>query len=940
MNKKPKFFKTQKKISAFIFSLSSHQRRTSFLLFTFFVLLFSSYIFAQEKNKKDFINDRPRHNKTNKTQSAAMPNSPQATGDTVSVKDDAGNVLMTVTDEGSAGSIKLNDAGAVSPNINKLYNNGGSLYWSGSQLSTGGSGGADSINQLGDAKYDGSSLFLGAGAGANDDAGASDGTKNYNTAVGKNALNSNTTGYSNTANGYKALFKNTFGISNTANGDYALSNNTSGTYNTANGDLALIYNTTGHYNVGIGANANSYNEEGSNNTIIGYEAGKGLGIHSKSGNIFLGYQAGYYETGSNKLYIENSNSSLPLIWGDFFADSIIINGNFHVTGNITSDGAGVDSINQLADGKYDGASLFLGEGAGANDNGGNGNTTVGKSTLYYNTTGYRNTANGYSSLYSNTTGHSNTANGYYALYSNTYGKWNTANGYYAFKSNTTGNNNVGLGCFADYNNETGSKNTIIGFEAGKGTSTHSKSGNVFLGYQAGYHETSDNKLYINNDSSSSPLVWGDFAADSIIINGNFHVTGNITSDGAGVGADSINQLADAKYDGSSLFLGEGAGANDDAGASDGSKNHNTAVGKNAFNKNTTGIYNTAIGNYALYSNETGAHNTANGYSALYSNTSGNENTANGNFALYHNTTGNKNVGLGNSTNYFNETGSKNTIIGYAAGLGTSVHNKNGNVFLGYKAGFYETGDNKLYIQNDSSSSPLIWGDFANDSVKINGEFRVTNNSIVDGKLGVGTQSPGDKVTIIAAASGEVGLRVKIGTGTKFKVEENGGVAIGANYGSTPINGLYVHGDIKNQGGVLHTSDRRFKKNIIRIPNALDKLNKINGVFYYWRTKEFADRNFSNDKQIGVIAQDVEKVFPELVNTDSEGYKSVNYSKLTPVLIEAIKTQDKRIKILENENKRLRNQFVKNTNLENKVMLLEQALNNIIKNKSQIKISSK
>jgi hypothetical protein len=72
---------------------------------------------------------------------------------------------------------------------------------------------------------------------------------------------------------------------------------------------------------------NYYNTTGSNNTMIGYEAGAGSSSHSKSGNVFIGYQAGYNETGSNKLYIENSDGSSPLIGGDFSADEIYLNGD-------------------------------------------------------------------------------------------------------------------------------------------------------------------------------------------------------------------------------------------------------------------------------------------------------------------------------------------------------------------------------------------------------------------------------------------------------------------------------------------------------------------------------------------------------------------------------------------------------------------------------------
>lgn len=74
--------------------------------------------------------------------------------------------------------------------------------------------------------------------------------------------------------------------------------------------------------------------------IIGSEAGRGSSYHNKSGNIFIGYQAGYNETGSNKLYIDNSNTATPLIHGDFSTDAITINGALTVTGTASKPGGG------------------------------------------------------------------------------------------------------------------------------------------------------------------------------------------------------------------------------------------------------------------------------------------------------------------------------------------------------------------------------------------------------------------------------------------------------------------------------------------------------------------------------------------------------------------------------------------------------------------------
>ena len=147
-----------------------------------------------------------------------------------------------------------------------------------------------------------------------------------NTAIGYASLNKNTSGQSNTASGTLSLHKNISGAENTATGTQSLYNNTSGQSNSAFGYQAL-YRNEGDRNTAYGSQALEYQEGGNNNTAIGYEAGKGSSYHDKSGGVFIGHQAGKNETDDNKLYIENSSSSTPLIGGDFAADEVYLNGN-------------------------------------------------------------------------------------------------------------------------------------------------------------------------------------------------------------------------------------------------------------------------------------------------------------------------------------------------------------------------------------------------------------------------------------------------------------------------------------------------------------------------------------------------------------------------------------------------------------------------------------
>jgi hypothetical protein len=105
-----------------------------------------------------------------------------------------------------------------------------------------------------------------------------------------------------------------------------------------------------------------------------------------------------------------------------------------------------------------------------------------------------------------------------------------------------------------------------------------------------------------------------------------------------------------------------------------------------------------------------------------------------------------------------------------------------------------------------------------------------------------------------------------------------------NLGNLVINGKFT------SNGIKETSDGRFKKNINSISDALSTVINLEGVTYNWRTEEFPERSFTNRMEYGVIAQQIERIVPELVDTDEKGYKSVQYSHMVPLLIEAIKEQ--------------------------------------------------
>ncbi len=143
---------------------------------------------------------------------------------------------------------------------------------------------------------------------------------------------------------------------------------------------------------------------------------------------------------------------------------------------------------------------------------------------------------------------------------------------------------------------------------------------------------------------------------------------------------------------------------------------------------------------------------------------------------------------------------------------------------------------------------------------------------------------------------------------RMTIKNTGQVFIGdiANFGSSiaSAESLNICGNARASGSFVAnafscSSDVRFKKDIHTLDNSLEDIMKLNGVSYKWKTDEFTKRGFTEDKQIGLIAQEVEDVLPELVKTERDGYKSVDYQSLSAVLVEAIKEQQKTIESLEN-----------------------------------------
>jgi hypothetical protein len=124
---------------------------------------------------------------------------------------------------------------------------------------------------------------------------------------------------------------------------------------------------------------------------------------------------------------------------------------------------------------------------------------------------------------------------------------------------------------------------------------------------------------------------------------------------------------------------------------------------------------------------------------------------------------------------------------------------------------------------------------------------------------------------------------------------------GAVWGNVQVGSVTVNGDINATGDItgFYLSDERLKTNLQPIDNALTKVSMLNGVTFDWNATARESKPNRTRREAGVIAQQVEKVLPEVIETRLDGYKAVDYEKLVPLLIEAIKELSDKVDRLEN-----------------------------------------
>lgn len=236
---------------------------------------------------------------------------------------------------------------------------------------------------------------------------------------------------------------------------------------------------------------------------------------------------------------------------------------------------------------------------------------------------------------------------------------------------------------------------------------------------------------------------------SISNSGTEKYTGCNTYDGSGAGTSGTNSThigcssGAADLGTNNTFLGAQTGSSNTNG------NYNTFIGNLAGNKNVVGMYNTFLGTWSGQLS-TGDSNTFMGALTGAQNTSGSQNTFLGLSSGSQNTAGSGNTSVGAYSGYSTTTGTRNIMLGYGAGMNNSTGSY--NVLIGNYTGYYETGSNKLYIENSPNytATPLIWGDFSTDQLKLNG------------KVGVGLYATGFPSTVGSANVANYNLFVKGG----------------------------------------------------------------------------------------------------------------------------------------------------------------------------------
>lgn len=272
-------------------------------------------------------------------------------------------------------------------------------------------------------------------------------------------------------------------------------------------------------------------------------------------------------------------------------------------------------------------------------------------------------------------------------------------------------------------------------------------------------------------------------------------------------------------------------------------NGNTTVGTDSFISNSSGSNNNASGYGALGSSTTGSRNNAAGAFAM-ANSNANDNNAVGYVALYTNTAGTLNNAVGNFALFANTTGSNNSAVGYAA-LYQNTTGSNNNA-----QGFY------ALENNTSGGNNIAVGQYA-------GYLLTTGNSNIDiGNYGI---------------AGESGV-IRIGSSATQVAAYMAGIS------SSTITGAAVYVSSSGRLGVLASSER-YKTAVAPMGARTAKLAELRPVTFHLKSEPHGQL------QYGLIAEEVAKIYPELVIRDDAGkIQGVRYDELAPMLLNEVQQQ--------------------------------------------------
>ena len=296
---------------------------------------------------------------------------------------------------------------------------------------------------------------------------------------------------------------------------------------------------------------------------------------------------------------------------------------------------------------------------------------------------------------------------------------------------------------------------------------------------------------------------------------------------------------------------------------------NIGIGSLTLSANTTGSNNVVLGYASAYMNTTGSDNNAQGTNALFSNTTGGNNIAMGFRSLFY-SNGSNNIALGARSLEYLRSGDENIALGASSLAGVST--SSGMIAIGTNAGYQNSTSSYSSLLDTNS---IFIGRYASRDNNTPSTTALTNAIAIGYNAKVGASS-----TMVLGGIGSDSIKVGIGTSTPafpFQV-----------YVSSTVEG-HVNAAT---GAWANTSDANLKTNVSTINDALSKIMGLNPVHYDWLNDPVSYGQVG--RHTGFIAQQVEQILPELVDTDSSGRKSLSYALFTPLLAGAIQDQQTQI----------------------------------------------